>query len=147
MTDQPAEKLRVDKWLWFARFFKTRTLAAEVANGGKIRINKASVRKASAEVKVGDILTFHQGPNLRVVEVLVLGSSRRPYEEARLLYNDLAPLPERLPRSERDAKGDPARSASPPSPDPRTSDVARRESGTGRPTKRERRDLDRLRDL
>ena len=98
MTDQPAEKLRVDKWLWFARFFKTRTLAAEVANGGKIRVNKASVRKASAEVKVGDILTFHQGPNVRVVEVLGLGSARRPYEEARLLYNDLAPLPERLPR-------------------------------------------------
>lgn len=143
MTDQPAEKLRVDKWLWFARFFKTRTLAAEVANGGKIRVNKASVRKASAEVKVGDILTFHQGPNVRVVEVLGLGSARRPYEEARLLYNDLAPLP----RSERDAQGNPAKAASAPSPDPRTADVARRESGTGRPTKRERRNLDRLRDL
>ena len=90
MTDQPADKLRVDKWLWFARFFKTRTLAAEVANGGKIRINKASVRKASAEVKVGDVLTFHQGPNVRVVEVLGLGSSRRPYEEARLLYGAAA---------------------------------------------------------
>ena len=147
MTDQPVEKLRVDKWLWFARFFKTRTLAAEVANGGKIRVNKASVRKASAEVKVGDVLTFHQGPNVRVVEILGLGSSRRPYEEARLLYNDLAPLPERLPRSERDAQSDAAQAASALPPDPRTADVARRESGTGRPTKRERRDLDRLRDL
>ena len=114
MTDQPVEKLRVDKWLWFARFFKTRTIAAEVANGGKIRVNKASVRKASAEVKVGDVLTFHQGPNVRVVEVLGLGSARRPYEEARLLYNDLAPLPERLPRSEREAQGDPAQAASAP---------------------------------
>ena len=150
MTDQPVEKLRVDKWLWFARFFKTRTIAAEIANGGKIRINKASIRKASAEVKVGDILTFHQGPNVRVVEVLGLGSARRPYEEARRLYNDLAPLPERLPRSERDAQSDAAQAAqaaSTPPPDPRTADVARRESGTGRPTKRERRDLDRLRDL
>ena len=80
-------KLRVDKWLWYARFFKTRTLAAEVANGGKIRVNKVAVRKASADVKVGDVLTFHQGHNIRVIEILGLGSARRPFEEAKLLYN------------------------------------------------------------
>ena len=86
MTEEAAGKLRVDKWLWYARFFKTRTLAAEVANGGKIRVNKVAVRKASADVKVGDVLTFHQGHNIRVIEILGLGSARRPFEEAKLLY-------------------------------------------------------------
>lgn len=147
MSDQPAEKLRIDKWLWFARFFKTRTLAAEVASGGKVRVNKASIRKASAEVKVGDVLTFHQGPNVRIVEVLALGNARRPYEEARLLYTDLAPLPERPTRSGREDASGTAETAAGPSPDPRTARLARRDSGSGRPTKRERRDLDRLRDL
>lgn len=143
MTDQPAEKLRIDKWLWYARFFKTRTLAAEVANGGKIRINKVAVRKASAEVKAGDVLTFHQGPNIRVIEILALGQSRRPFEEARLLYNDLAPLPERKPKSELSQDQLEASKHM----DARTAPVAEREFGAGRPTKRERRETDRLRDL
>ena len=143
MTDQPAEKLRIDKWLWYARFFKTRTLAAEVANGGKIRINKVAVRKASAEVKAGDVLTFHQGPNIRVIEILALGQSRRPFEEARLLYNDLAPLPERKPKGELSQDQLEASKHM----DARTAPVAEREFGAGRPTKRERRETDRLRDL
>ena len=143
MTDQPAEKLRIDKWLWYARFFKTRTLAAEVANGGKIRINKVAVRKASSEVKAGDVLTFHQGPNVRVIEILALGQSRRPFEEARLLYNDLAPLPERKPKSELSTDQLEASKHI----DARTAPVAEREFGAGRPTKRERRETDRLRDL
>lgn len=143
MTEEAAGKLRVDKWLWYARFFKTRTLAAEVANGGKIRVNKVAVRKASADVKVGDVLTFHQGHNIRVIEILGLGSARRPFEEAKLLYNDLAPLPERGPKSEGTAsEGEDAESL-----DARTVPVAEREFGAGRPTKRERRDTDRLRDL
>ena len=140
MTEEAAGKLRVDKWLWYARFFKTRTLAAEVANGGKIRVNKVAVRKASADVKVGDVLTFHQGHNIRVIEILGLGSARRPFEEAKLLYNDLAPLPERGPKSEGTAsEGEDAKSL-----DARTIPVAEREFGAGRPTKRERRDTDRL---
>lgn len=143
MTDEAAGKLRVDKWLWYARFFKTRTLAADVANGGKIRVNKVAVRKASADVKVGDVLTFHQGHDIRVVEVLALGSARRPFEEAKLLYNDLAPLPDRGPKSERS----PEDSEDAKSLDARTVPVAEREFGAGRPTKRERRDTDRLRDL
>lgn len=143
MTDSPAAKLRIDKWLWYARFFKTRTLAAEVANGGKIRINKVVIRKASADVKVGDVLTFHQGPNIRVIEIVALGTSRRPFEEARLLYEDLAPLPERRPKSEQTPE-EQARSST---LDARTVPVAEREFGAGRPTKRERRETDRLRDL
>lgn len=144
MSDSPAAKLRIDKWLWYARFFKTRTLAADVANGGKIRINKVVIRKASAEVKVGDVLTFHQGPNIRVIEVLELGASRRPFEEARLLYEDLAPLPERKPKSEQTPE---ERAAQSNALDARTIPVAEREFGAGRPTKRERRETDRLRDL
>lgn len=143
MSEVPAEKLRIDKWLWYARFFKTRTLAAEVANGGKIRINKVAVRKASADVKIGDVLTFHQGPNIRVIEILALGQSRRPFEEARQLYNDLAPLPERKPGSEKSSE----ELAASPALDARTVPVAEREFGAGRPTKRERRETDRLRDL
>ena len=135
--------LRLDKWLWYARFFKTRTLAADVANGGKIRINKVVIRKAAAEVKVGDVLTFHQGPNIRVIEIVALGTSRRPFEEARLLYEDLAPLPERRPKSEQTPE-EQARSST---LDARTVPVAEREFGAGRPTKRERRETDRLRDL
>ena len=143
MTEEAAGKLRVDKWLWYARFFKTRTLAADVANGGKIRVNKVAVRKASADVKGGDVLTFHQGHNIRVIEILGLGSARRPFEEAKLLYNDLAPLPERGPKSEGNAsEGEDAKPL-----DARTIPVAEREFGAGRPTKRERRDTDRLRDL
>ncbi|MAW53611.1 MAG: RNA-binding protein S4 [Geminicoccus sp.] len=145
MTEGQAAKLRIDKWLWYARFFKTRTLAADVANGGKIRVNKVSIRKASAEVKVGDVLTFHQGPNIRVVEVAALGTSRRPYEEARLLYSDLAPLPERGMREEAGENTGQQTAGQPI--DARTIPVAEREFGAGRPTKRERRDTDRLRDL
>ncbi|MAV47770.1 MAG: RNA-binding S4 domain-containing protein [Alphaproteobacteria bacterium TMED89] len=143
MTESLGAKLRIDKWLWYARFFKTRTLAAEVANGGKIRVNKVAVRKASADVRVGDVLTVHQGPNIRVVEILALGASRRPFEEARLLYHDLAPMPERKPKSERTD----AELAASQAVDARTIPVAEREYGAGRPTKRERRDTDRLRDL
>ena len=143
MNDQPVEKLRIDKWLWYARFFKTRSLAADIANGGKVRINKNAIRKASAEVKVGDVLTFHQGQNVRVVEIQALGASRRPYEEARLLYNDLAPLPERKPASERTEE---EKEALQPQ-DARTIPLGQREMGAGRPTKRERRATDRLRDL
>ena len=144
MNDQPVEKLRIDKWLWYARFFKTRSLAAEIANGGKVRVNKNAIRKASAEVKVGDVLTFHQGQHVRVVEIQALGASRRPYEEARLLYDDLAPLPERKPTGEQTA-GDGGDALSPQ--DARTVPLGQREMGAGRPTKRERRATDRLRDL
>ena len=93
---QPAS-LRLDKWLWHARFFKTRTLAAQVAAGGKIRVNGRRVSKASAPVGPGDVLTFVAGGHVRVIRVLGLSQRRGPAAQARSLYEDLEPAPESSP--------------------------------------------------
>ena len=122
-----SEKLRIDKWLWFARFFKTRTLAAETVTGGHVRVNRQHIRKASHGISVGDVLTFPQGDAIRVIEVVVLGDRRGPAPEAQALYKDLSPP-------------QPKRREDIPPP------VAKREDGAGRPTKKERRETDRLRD-
>ena len=110
---------RVDKFLWFARFFKSRTLAASVVAEGRVRINGARCEKPSAIVKLGDVLTFPAGPSVRVVKVLAGGVRRGPASEAQTLYEDLTPPPE------------------PPAPEQAAPAV--REKGAGRPTKRERR--------
>lgn len=125
--EDPQPRLRLDKWLWHARFFKSRTLAATACSGGDIRVNGTRVAKANVLVKPADVLTFAQGPYVRVIEIVALGSRRGPAPEARTLYRDLSPVEEqpRMPRS-------PA--------------VASRIPGSGRPTKRERRQIDRLRD-
>jgi len=83
--------LRLDKWLWHARFCKSRTLAAKLAGAGKVRIAGAPVFKAHHAVKPGDVLTFPLGPHIRTVRVLALGERRGPAPEARRLYEDLAP--------------------------------------------------------
>lgn len=90
-----AASLRLDKWLWFARFFKSRTLAARLCDEGRIRVNSRVVDKAHHALRPGDVLTFAQGPHIRVVRVLALGSRRGPASEARALYDDLAPPPQR----------------------------------------------------
>ena len=112
---------RLDKWLWFARFCKSRTLASKLCAAGKVRIAGGIVHKAHYLVRPGDVLTFPQGPHIRVVRVLQIGTRRGPAPEARTLYEDLAPP------------------ASSPPPD------AQRDTGRGRPTKAERRAIDRLR--
>ncbi|MGQ0674733.1 MAG: RNA-binding S4 domain-containing protein [Rhodospirillales bacterium] len=117
--------LRLDKWLWFARFCRSRARAAALCESARLRVNRAIVRKAHQPVRVGDVLTFPQGAHIRVVAVKALAGRRGPASEARLLYDDLAP-----PRSP------PA--AAPPPP-------AAREPGAGRPTKAQRRAIDRLR--
>ena len=89
MTEQ--DSLRVDKYLWFARFFKTRSLATKRANGGRIRINGNKIKKSSDTVKIGDILTFVQGNEIRVIRVLNLGTRRGPAQEAQSLYEDITP--------------------------------------------------------
>lgn len=81
--------LRLDKWLWQARFFKTRTLAATVAGKGKIRINRMLVNKPHYKVRPGDVLTFAQGHEIRVVRVLALGERRGPAPEAKTLYEEI----------------------------------------------------------
>jgi ribosome-associated heat shock protein Hsp15 len=120
MSEEDARRL--DKWLWFARFCKSRTLASKLCAAGKVRIAGEIVHKAHYLVRPGDVLTFPQGPHIRVVRVLQIGTRRGPATEARTLYEDLSPL---VPAAPADA---------------------RREPGTGRPTKVERRALDRLRD-
>lgn len=121
--------MRLDKWLWHARFFKTRTLAGEVASGGRIRLNRRPVAKPGQAVRVGDVLTFPQGPHVRVIEILALSVRRGPAVEAQALYRDLDP---------------PAPRATDPDAPPAPAPPAKREPGAGRPTKRERRRLDRL---
>ena len=83
------DKVRLDKWLWQARFFKTRALAATLADRRKIRVNSTVVTKPHYRVRPGDVLTFPQGKAVRVVRVVDLGDRRGPASEARALYEDL----------------------------------------------------------
>ena len=128
MSDDRTEKLRIDKWLWHARFFKSRTLAAKRVVAGGVRINRKLIRKANHPVQPGDVLTFPLGPYVRVIEIVALGERRGPAPEARTLFEDLDPP---VPKSA-------AKEA------PRVS--GHREPGAGRPTKKERRAVDRLRE-
>jgi len=115
-----ANTQRLDRWLWFARFFKSRTLAASIVSAGKVRVNAERVGKPSHSVKTGDILTFPAAKQVRVIKIVELGSRRGPAPEAQALYEDQAP-PELRKAADRPPK------------------VAEREAGAGRPTKRERR--------
>ena len=94
-----AGEQRVDKWLWCARFFKSRTLAAKACHDGGIRVAGQPLTKAHHAIKVGDVLTFPLGPNIRVVRVVALAVRRGPPAEARALYEDLAPAGQALPTS------------------------------------------------
>lgn len=81
--------LRLDKWLFIARFFRSRDLACEVIEGGHLRLNGQRVRKPGHGIGPGDVLTFAQGGRIRVVRVLGLGERRGPAEVAQTLYEDL----------------------------------------------------------
>lgn len=123
MTDAPRPVIRLDKWLWQARFFKTRTLAATVVAGGKVRVDGTPVSKPARTVGPGDVLTFAQGERVRVVRILLCGDRRGPAPEAQTLYEDLSdPAPDR--------------NAQPANPG---------FDGKGRPGKRERRNAASLR--
>jgi ribosome-associated heat shock protein Hsp15 len=83
-------KIRLDKWLWHARFVKTRSLAAKLCEDG-VRIDGNPVTKPGATVRPGQILTFALGRHVRVIELVAIGDRRGPADEARALYRDLAP--------------------------------------------------------
>ena len=117
-------RLRIDKWLWYARVTKSRSLAQKLAASGHVRLNKERVTGAAQQVRIGDVLTIALERRVLVLRVLALGNRRGPAPEARLLYEDLSPPP--APRAE-----------TPPSP-------AVREAGAGRPTKRDRRQIERF---
>ena len=123
MTDGPDDSLRIDKWLWYARFCKSRSIASRLCASGKLRLNRQIVHKAHQVLRVGDVLTFPLGRLIRVIEVKALAGRRGPAPEAQALYHDLSP-PEQQPRPER---------------------APARERGAGRPTKADRRAFERLR--
>lgn len=113
--------IRLDKWLWHARFFKSRSLAAGVVSAGKVRVDSQPVSKPSRAVGPGDVLTFVQARETRVVRILDCGVRRGPAPEAQALYEDLTPAPK--------AQLTAAHGANP-----------KYEKG-GRPTKKDRRDM------
>ncbi len=118
---------RIDKWLFFARIVKSRTLAAKLAQSGRVRVNGDKIDLASRQVVPGDVLTVTLDRQVKVLRIVSSGERRGPYEEARLLYEDLSPPSSSGPR-------DSLKTMSP-----------LREAGSGRPTKRERRQLDKWR--
>ena len=113
-------KIRLDKWLWHARFFKTRTLAAKVVSSGHVRVNANKVSKPSTAVVADTVLTFPQGNQIRVIKIVELGTRRGPASEAQTLYEDLSPPEEKIPQEQ----------------------IPR---GGARPTKKDRRSLDLIR--
>ena len=115
------DRQRIDKWLWHARLVRTRKAAATLADGGRVRLNGARIAAASRKVAPGDVVTIAFDP-VRVWKVLSFSERRGSAESARGLYEDLSPKP---------PAGEPA---------------SRREQGSGRPTKRDRRAIDRLTD-
>lgn len=90
------ETIRLDKWLWQARFFKSRALAGKLCSAGRVRIDGIKIEKAHFSVRIGQVLTFPQARRVRVVRVLGLGTRRGPASEAQLLYEDLSD-PEPVP--------------------------------------------------
>jgi len=84
--DGKIEKVRIDKWLWWARFFKTRSLAAKKISNGAIRVNSYRVLKPSTEITVDDVLTLKQEEIVRVIRVISLGQRRENYEKAKKMY-------------------------------------------------------------
>jgi len=127
---------RIDKWLWFARLVKTRTLAADLVSSGKVRLNRVRIEKPSQTVRVDDVLTITLNRRVRLLKVLGLGERRGPSATARVLYEELT------------AAADPLKPAQSslqlPSWQERGVDPGRRIPGSGRPTKKERREIDRL---
>jgi ribosome-associated heat shock protein Hsp15 len=123
------DKLRLDKWLWAARFFKTRSLAKAAIEGGKVQLDGRRV-KVSREIAVGDLLQVRQGWDDRVVEVLALSDQRRGAPEAATLYRE---TPESAERRERAAA---ARKAA----------GGMLERPANRPSKKQRRQIHRFRE-
>lgn len=89
-----AGRLRLDRWLWHARAFKTRPLAAAQIAGGGVRVNGQPCRKPGRPVGPGDVVTFALGRRVLTYEVLAPGTRRGPAPEAATLYRDLTPAPD-----------------------------------------------------
>lgn len=118
------DRQRIDKWLWHARVVRTRSAAAALVDGGLVRVNNERVTQPSRAVRLSDVITVALDRTVRILKVTGYAERRGSATDARGLFEDLTPLPE-------------PQAKDPPS--------GARDDGTGRPTKRERRDTDRLR--
>lgn len=127
MPEEHEPSQRLDKWLWAARFFKTRNLAAAAIAGGKVQCDEERVKPAR-RIRPGARLHIRRGPMLWEVVVVALSNQRRPAKEAAQLYKETE---ESAARREEEAER-------------RKHDLERRQRGLGRPTKRERRQLTRF---
>jgi ribosome-associated heat shock protein Hsp15 len=114
--NDPRPTIRLDKWLWQARFFKSRSIAAGVVTTGKVRVDGQLVGKPARAVGARDVLTFIQATETRIVRIVACGVRRGSAPEAQALYEDLTPVVEKRPYN--------------PGGDRK-----------GRPTKKDRRDL------
>ena len=121
---------RLDKWLWSARFFKSRALATKLLSAGRVRLSGKVITKSNQLVKENEVLTFPQGSFIRVIKVLFLAERRGPATEARLLFEDLSPIEEKREAEKKFVELNGA--------------VSDRPRGGGRPTKDDRRAIDRL---
>ncbi|HHG91324.1 MAG TPA: RNA-binding S4 domain-containing protein [Devosia sp.] len=126
-ADSPAStSQRLDKWLWFARVVKTRTLAQKLIRSGNVRVDGKRVTRVSFAVGPGMVLTIAYAERIIILRVNAAGTRRGPAPQARTLYKDLSPeIPERRLSASPAGKG-------------------ARESGSGRPTKKQRRQTDHL---
>jgi ribosome-associated heat shock protein Hsp15 len=88
-ADDGQDKVRLDKWLFYARFFKTRVLASAVITKGRVRLNGQRQSKPGHAIAPGDTLTFPMGDEKRTIRVLASGTRRGPASEAQSLYVDL----------------------------------------------------------
>jgi ribosome-associated heat shock protein Hsp15 len=116
------DRQRIDKWLWHMRVVRTRSAAAALANAGLVRINGARIDTSSRPVRSGDVVTIALDRSVRIFKVTGFAERRGSADDARSLYEDLTP---------------------PPKP-PTEPGAGARDDGAGRPTKRERREIDRL---
>jgi ribosome-associated heat shock protein Hsp15 len=120
------DRQRIDKWLWHARVVRTRSAAAALAASGHVRLNGQRIDAASRAVRAGDVVTVALDRTVRVLKVEAFAERRGSSDAARVLYEDMSP---------------------PPRPAiPEDAPVAPRDDGAGRPTKRDRRAIDRLLD-
>ena len=100
---EASARIRIDKWLWHARFCKTRALAQALVSGKRVRVNGARIDKPGRAVGPGDVLTLRLGADVRLVRVLACGDRRGPASEAQELYELLDPAPS--PAQARDVAG------------------------------------------
>ena len=122
----PPARQRLDRWLFFSRVIKSRTLAQKLIESGAVRVNSERTLDSDHKVGAGDVLTMTVSRRLLVWRIVDAGTRRGPAPEAALLYEDLSPLPRE-------------------SLTPLDGPLAQRDPGAGRPTKKQRRDTDNLR--